>query len=261
MSAGTAKVGIDDNIARLTLSRPEARNALSAELCGSISEGLDEIRQSDARVVIVEGEGTVFCSGADFAAVAGPGALDFLPVFERMLEDLARFPLPTIARIQGAALGGGLQLATVCDFRIAGAGARLGIPSSRLGIVINFENVERLVVLVGPAVAKEILMAARVFSGRDARAVGLVTTVVEDDEVDGEVDELARSISELAPRSVRGAKRAIRVVEDQLSSARRADPAAVREIDRLVGDAYESSDLEEGIRATREKRPPRFSGA
>src|SRR5690349_9253945 len=139
------KVEFDGGIATLTLNRPEARNALSIEMCDAIVEALQKIDANDeARVVILTGSGKVFCSGADFAAVSGPGALDFLPAFERMLEDVAHFRLPVIARIHGAALGGGLQLATVCDFRIVEEGARLGIPSSRLGIVVNFENVQRL---------------------------------------------------------------------------------------------------------------------
>lgn len=260
MNERPVNVRVDEGIAHLTLTRPEARNALSVDLCHGIAQGLAEIRDSDARAVILEGEGSVFCSGADFAAVSGPGALDFLPAFETMLEDVARFPLPTIARIQGAALGGGLQLATVCDFRVAAGSAKLGIPSARLGIVINFENVERLVLLVGIAAAKEILMTARVFSAAEARQMGLLSASVEDDDLVEEVDRLARSIAELAPRAVRGAKRAIALVQDQLSAARRVAPGAVADIDRLVADAYGSDDLAEGIRAMQEKRPPRFTG-
>jgi enoyl-CoA hydratase/carnithine racemase len=167
-----ALVDVDDHerVATLTLNRPEARNALSVELCDAIVGALSEIEALDARAVIVKGAGSVFCSGADFAAVAGHSGLDFLPAFERMLESVARFRLPTIAAIQGAALGGGLQLATVCDFRIAASDANLGIPSSRLGIVVNFENVQRLALLVGIAHAKEVLMTGRTYSGRDRRA-------------------------------------------------------------------------------------------
>lgn len=262
MSGDTAFVEFEDTgVARLVLSRPEARNALSVDLCRSVSGALTEIRDSDARVVVIQGEGSVFCSGADLAVVSGPGALGFLPAFEAMLEEIARFPLPTIARIQGAALGGGFQLATVCDFRIATTTAKLGIPSSRLGIVINFENVERLVLLAGVATAKEILMTARAFTGSDAATRGLVTAAVEEARLDAEVDRFAASVAELAPRSVRGAKRAIALVQDQLSSARRRDPGAVEVMDRLVADAYSSADLAEGIRSMQEKRAPRFDGS
>ena len=169
-------VEIQGPVATLTLRRPEARNALSIELCDAIVSRLEEINEDPAaRVVIIAGEGKVFCSGADFAAVSGPGALDFLPAFERMLEAVAHHRLPTIACIHGAALGGGLQLATVCDFRIVADDARLGIPSSRLGIVVNFENVQRLVLLAGIARAKEVLMTARSYTGSEAVEAGLAT--------------------------------------------------------------------------------------
>jgi enoyl-CoA hydratase len=246
-------------VARLLLDRPDARNALSIQLCDDIVTSLEAV-PDDVRVVVVRGAGKVFCSGADFAAVSGPGAIDFLPAFERMLEAIARFRLPTIAGIQGAALGGGLQLATVCDFRIATESAKLGIPSSKLGIVINYENVQRLVVVAGPAVAKEVLMTGRVYSGAEAAAAGLVTRAVPDDDLDESVDELARVVASNAPLSVQGVKRAIQVVVDTMADGRSTNPTDVNEIDELVAGAYASEDLQEGLRAMSEKRPPTFKG-
>ena len=255
----TVRTDLDGHIARLTLDRPEARNALSIELCNSLVSRLETI-PDDARVVIIRGEGKVFCSGADFAAVSGPGAAEFLPAFERMLEAVARFRLPTIASIHGAALGGGLQLATVCDFRIATQEAKIGIPSSRLGIVVNFENVQRLVLLAGIAVAKEVLMTARQFSGTAAAVTGLVNKAVPDTELETATGELAARLASLAPISVQGAKRSIQFVVDHLSGARDADPIAAVEIDKLVTEAYASEDLQEGLTAMSEKRPPNFTG-
>jgi enoyl-CoA hydratase/carnithine racemase len=251
----------DGNVATLTLTRPEARNALSIEMCGAIVEALEEIEANrDARVVILAGEGKVFCSGADFAAVSGPGALDFLPAFERMLEAVAHFRLPVIARIHGAALGGGLQLATVCDFRVVTDDAKLGIPSTRLGIVVNFENVQRLVLLVGVARAKEILMTGRVLSGEEGSSAGLTTKTCPTAELDAEVGMLARSIATLAPLSVQGAKKAIDAVQSHLGALRETAPFRADEIDQLVVEAYNSSDLAEGIAAMTEKREPNFRG-
>jgi enoyl-CoA hydratase len=246
-------------VARLLLDRPDSRNALSIQLCNDITDALASI-PGEARVVVIEGAGKVFCSGADFAAVSGPGAIEFLPAFERMLEAVGRFRLPTIARIHGAALGGGLQLATACDFRIAADSAKLGIPSSRLGIVINFENVQRLVLMAGPAVAKEVLMTGRVYSGGEAAEAGLVTRSIEDERLDATVDELARTVAANAPLSVQGVKRAIQVVVDAMSDARTSDGTKVAEIDKLVAEAYASSDLQEGLTAMSEKRPPNFTG-
>lgn len=272
-----------DFVVTLLLNRPTARNALSVELCDAIVEGLEEInRIDDARVLVIAGAGPVFCSGADFAAVSGPDGVDFLPVFERMLEAVARNRLATIARVQGAALGGGLQLATVCDFRVIADDAKLAIPSSKLGVVVNLENVERLVNLIGVGPAKEILMAGRTVEGKGAAMLGLATEVVAASELEKHVERLASEIAALAPLSIQGSKRAIQLVLDE-RSVRKGSSASDRlddrvrkdsdrlddrarkkvgavEIDALVAEAYSSEDLAEGIRALREKRPPEFRG-
>jgi enoyl-CoA hydratase len=256
--AETATTGA---VATLTLNRPEARNALSVQLCEDIVVALHGLDlDPESRVVVVRGEGAAFCSGADLAAVSRAGNLDFLPAFEKMLEAVARFRLPTIAAIHGAALGGGLQLATVCDFRVATRDAKLGIPSSRLGILVNFENVQRLVLLAGVAVAKEVLMTGRTYSGDEAAGLGLVNRAVAAERLDDEVSSLALELADLAPLSIQGVKRSIQTVVDHLAGARTTNPEVVAEIDRLVTQAYESEDLQEGVRAMSDKRPPRFHG-
>jgi enoyl-CoA hydratase/carnithine racemase len=248
-----------EKVADLVLNRPEARNALSKEMCVAILEALERIdADPEARAVIVRGSGPTFCSGADLDAVSN--VIDFIPTFETMLDSLARFRLPTIAAIQGAALGGGLQLATSCDFRICSDEARLGIPSSRLGIVVNFENVQRLVLLVGLPVAREVLMTGRTYSGPHAAATGLVTRSVPPDVLDEEVDTLAEAIVDLAPLSVQGAKQALQLVADHLAGARTTRPREAAQVDALVERAYRSEDLAEGLRAMTEKREPRFEG-
>jgi enoyl-CoA hydratase/carnithine racemase len=254
------ETSIEGPVVYLTLNRPELRNALSVDLCNDIIGGLVAVDVEVARVLVIRGAGSVFCSGADFAAVSGAGGLEFVPVFERMLEAVARFRLPTIAAIRGAALGGGLQLATVCDFRVAADDARLGIPSSRLGIVVNFENVRRLVLLVGIPRAKEILMTGRTWHGTDAVNFGLVNEVVERLQLDHRVEELATTIAGLAPLSVQGSKKEIQLVADHLGPDREQNPDEVAAMDALVTNAYNSADLAEGIRAMTEKRDPRFTG-
>jgi enoyl-CoA hydratase len=254
-------------VVTLQLNRRRARNALSLELCDAIVAGLEDVDGiENARVLVITGAGPVFCAGADFAAVSGPKGVDFLPAFERMLETLAHHRLPTIARVQGAALGGGLQLATVCDFRVVAHDAKLGIPSSKLGIVVNLENVERLVNLVGIGPAKEILMAGRTVEGDEARELGLATIVAEKGALDGQVERLAGEIASLAPLSVQGAKQAIQLIADERSVRRgnhpsdRARSERALEIDALVAEAYASEDLAEGVRAKREQRAPEFKG-
>lgn len=230
-------------------------------MCEALSGAFAELsNRQDAKVVVLKGEGPVFCSGADFAAVSGPDARHFLPSFEDMLESVARCPLPTVASIHGAALGGGLQLASVCDFRLAAADAKIGIPSTRLGIVVNFENVERLVLLVGVAVAQEVLMTARVFSGAEAEVAGIVTRSIPSELLFEETDRFAGRIGALAPLSVQGAKRAIAAVAEHLSGARSTAPDRVAEVDRLVAEAYASADLQEGLEAMAQKRAARFTG-
>lgn len=245
-------------VAEVVLDRPEARNALSVEMCHGIVAALDEIAASEARCVLVRGEGKVFCAGADFAAVSGPGGLEFLPAFEEMLEAVARFPLPTVAVIQGAALGGGLQLATVCDFRIAADDAKLVIPAARIGIVVSFENVERLVRLAGVALAKEILMAGRTLTGAEAESRGLVTKAVQPGDLGAAAASFADEVAALSPQSVQGAKQAIGLVERSLTQARRTHAAEAAGIDDLVATAYGSADLQEGLTAMADRRPPRF---
>lgn len=248
-------------VAEVVLDRPDARNALSIDMCRGIVTALGEVRSdAGARCVLLRGEGKVFCSGADFAAVSGPGGLEFLPAFEEMLDAVARFPLPVVAAIQGAALGGGLQLATVCDFRIAAEDTRVGIPSARIGIVVNFENVERLVRLAGVALAKEILMTARTLTGAEAAARGLVTRTVPAADLESSARACAEEVAGLSPQSVQGAKTAIGLVERALTNARRTHVGEVADVDDLVAAAYASEDLQEGLGAMTERRPPRFGG-
>lgn len=248
-------------LATLTLNRPEARNALSRELCQDLVVALHGLSASgEIRVLVVRGEGPAFCAGADIAAVSGPSAIEFLAVFEEMLEALARVALPTIAQMHGAALGGGLQLATACDFRIAASDCVIGIPAARLGIVVNFENIQRLVLLAGVPTAKEVLMTARTYSGEEAVRAGLLTRAVPAAELDDAVRSFAGEIAALAPLSVQGAKRALQVVSDYLGGARAGNRELAGEVDRLVEEAYRSEDLAEGVRALAEKRAPRFRG-
>lgn len=250
----------DGHVATLTLDRPDARNALSVEMCNAIVDGITEVDRSDARVLVIKGSGKVFCSGADLAAVSGSGALQFLPAFEQMLHALARHRLPTIASIHGAALGGGLQLASVCDFRVAETGSKIGIPSSKLGILVNFENIERLVLLAGPALAKEILMTGRTYSGEEAERAGIVNRCVAPESLNAATQHLAEELANRAPLSVQGTKVSIQAVLDHLGSTRADKKQVVAELDRLVAAVYASEDLQEGLRALSEKRRPDFKG-
>jgi enoyl-CoA hydratase/carnithine racemase len=253
------EVALDGDVATLTLNRPEARNALSAELCDALAREVKAL-PGEVRAVVLAGEGKVFCSGADLAAVSGPAATAFLPSFERMLETVARCRPVTVAAIHGAALGGGFQLATVCDFRVIAEDAALGIPSASLGIVVNLENVQRLVLLVGIARAKEILLAGARFSGAESDRYGFATEIVPASETQARARALAERVAALAPLSVQSTKRAVQAVSDALADVRAARPEEAAVLDELVARAYASADLQEGLRAVAERRPPRFEG-
>jgi enoyl-CoA hydratase len=136
----------------------------------------------------------------------------------------------------------------------------LGIPSSRLGVVVNLENVERLVDLIGVVRAKEVLMTGNTYAGENALRAGLVSKVCAPHEIQRATERMALAIAERAPLSVQGAKRAIRAIAEE-HSVRRLNPQAALEVDALVAEAYASDDLSEGIRAMTEKRAPDFKGS
>lgn len=250
---------------RITLQRPEARNAVSAPMMEQL---LGELRaaaeDAAARMVVLAGEGPDFCAGADLAeldeAAGGPGGVEYGRIFEAVLKAIDEHPLPVMAAIHGAALGAGCQIAVACDLAVAAEDARIGIPSARLGIVINFENVQRLVVAVGPKRAADILVTGRTLSGAQAADWGLVNEAVPPTSLGERVEEVAETIAGAAPLSVRGSKRGIRDVLAHLSIDRGRDGRRLAAFDALAAEAFASDDLREGIRAFRERRRPEFRG-
>ncbi len=242
-----------DGVAVLTLNRPERRNALSAALCRELSAALDAVRGDGAtRAVVIRGAGTAAFSGGydvdDLKASADLG--DLLTA----LGDVERCPLPTIALLFGHVVGAGLELAATCDLRVAADDARLSMPPARQGILYRYDGTEKLVRLVGPAFAKELFFTARAVTARRAAEMGLVNLVAAAAEAEAAALALAREIAANAPLSVQGAKRMVERAAFGGPSAGHAD------LDRLVVEARESADREEGRRAAASKRPPRFEG-
>lgn len=140
-------------------------------------------------------------------AVSGPGAIDYGRAFDRTFSAISELTVPVIARIQGVALGGGCQLAVASDMAVAAEDARLGIPSARLGVVISYESIERLVLAVGPKRAGEFLSTGRILSGGEAAGWGMVNRAVPPTELDGAVREMASAVADCSPLSVRASKR------------------------------------------------------
>lgn len=250
---------------RLTIDRPEARNAVTEPTLGQIGDALaDAAADPAARVVLLTGRGDHFCAGADLEEIGRAAGLDgfrYGQALEGVLAAIADHPLPVLAGVQGAALGAGCQLVTACDIAVAAEDARIGIPSAGLGIVLAFESIERLVHAVGPRRAADLLLTGREVSGAEAAAWGLVTEAVAPGRAIDRVEDLAETIASAAPLSVRGSKRAIRAVLRKLSIDRETEGYRVADVDVMAADALASEDLREGLRARRERRPPEFRGS
>jgi enoyl-CoA hydratase/carnithine racemase len=252
-------------VALVTLDRPDQRNAISSAMLEELTSSLGDLAVDPAvRAVVLAGAGPDFCAGADVVelaeAVAGPGAFEYAQAFDQAFTAIADHPVPLIAQVHGAALGGGCQLAVACDLAIAAEDARLGIPSARLGIVIGYESIERLVLAVGPKRASDLLFTGRALSGAEAATWGLVNLAVPAGDLDRTVREVAGSIAEAAPLSVRGSKRGISAAVENLSLDRFTQGHRVADFEMMAAEALASEDLREGIQAFAERRKPRFRG-
>jgi enoyl-CoA hydratase len=174
---------VHDGIAHLTLNRPQVRNALNRELCNELSQCLDELEErSGVRALIVSGAGgQAFAAGADIAELKARTHREALLAHtQRTLQQLADFQKPTIAAIEGYALGGGLELALACDIRVASKNAKFGMPEVSLGIFPSAGGTLRLQQLVGLGRAKELIFTGRIFSSDDALAYGLIETLADE---------------------------------------------------------------------------------
>jgi enoyl-CoA hydratase/carnithine racemase len=252
----------DAPVARVVMNRTEARNALSDAMLGELVRAFGDLATEDAvRAVILAGDGPDLCAGADLADVRVMDAeRDFARSFEELVTAIETHPTPVIAEVHGAALGAGCQLVVACDLAVAAHDARVGIPSARLGLLINYENIERLVLAVGKKRAGELLFAARVVTGTEAAAWGLVNEAVPAADVRERAMGLATRIAELAPLSVRGSKRGIGAAWDRLTLQRGTEGERIADFDMMAAAALTSEDLREGIDAFLHRRPPSFKG-
>lgn len=244
----------DGHVATITLNRPDAANALSRVLVEAFFSALSECERSHARTVIITGAGSkAFCAGADLRERRTMSANEvraFVPKLQELTDAIAALPMPTIAAINGAAFGGGCEIALACDLRVMAASAKIGLTETSLAIVPGAGGTARLPRLVGVGRAKELIFTAARLDAASAHAIGLVN------EIAGDALEGARAIAERiaanGPLAVRAAKRALD------ASAPLADAlAAERE---AYASIIDTSDREEGLRAFVEKRKPEYRG-
>lgn len=251
----------EDGIALVTFNQPEKRNAMSLEMWTGLAEILDEYREdSSVRAVILTGAGNkAFVSGADISQFEkNRSNADAQKQYDQLTSvgrnKLATFPKPTIARIRGFCLGGGLAIAMQTDLRIAAVDSQFGIPAARLSIAYGFDGLRNLVNLVGPAHARMILYTAKRIDAVEAERIGLINKMVPDEELNDAVLDIARMIADNAPLSIAASKFTISEVMK--------DPADrnMDEVRRLGEVCFNSADYKEGRTAFMEKRSPQWQG-
>jgi enoyl-CoA hydratase/carnithine racemase len=248
----------DGAIATITLNRPEKRNALTVPMLEAFHAAVKHMAASaDVRVLILAGAGKAFCAGLDLKEMGlahrPDGSIEY-PEIEEALHALERFPMPTIAMMQGDAIAGGLELALHCDLRVAGAGARMGMPLARIGLVVPFSLTQKLLDAVGTVKTKEMLFTGSLLDTESARSAGLVTRVVPDADLEASTRALAADIAANAPLSLRTMKAAI----NEANGFRNKKPSP--ELAAQAAATRKSDDLQEGLRAVFEKRRPVFHG-
>lgn len=263
MSETTSKILAEkkDGIGWLTFNNPERRNAMSLEMWQLTGAALEDFENDPAvRVVIMRGAGDkAFVSGADISQFEdqrknAEQAEIYAKASEGAKKRMATLDKPLIAMIRGFCIGGGLGIAMNADIRVASEDSRFGIPAAKLGIAYAFDSLNKLVGLVGPAYAKEILFTGRRLSSDEALRIGLVNRVVPVEKLEETVLELATEIAANAPLSVRSSKI---TVDNVMLDPDQRDMEAVTASFRAC---FDSNDYKIGRRAFMEKRKPEFTG-
>ena len=254
MSAeGSVHLHVEDAVASVTFDRPEARNAMTwamYEALGRICERLRDDRS--VRVACLRGAGgQAFVAGTDIAQFQSFASGEDGVAYERRIEAcvglLESLPMPTVAVLEGWAIGGGLAIATACDFRIATPGTKLGVPIARtLGNCLSAGNVARLVAALGRPRTARVLLLAELIGAEEALAAGYLLEIAAADAVDDAADRLCRRLAALAPVTQRVSKETLN----------RLLHAGLPEVDDLVRACYGSDDFREGVRAFVGKRAP-----
>ena len=249
-----------DAVAVVTFNRPEKLNALSTPVLDRLDEALGDL-EADAgvRAVVLTGAGPkAFVAGADIGEYAGQTREGFAAYQRRsrtLFDRIDGFPRPTVAAVNGYALGGGFEIVLCCDVIVASSNAVFGLPEGLLGLSPGGGGTQRLTRAAGPFVASDVLLAGRRLSADDARALGLVAAVVAPDALFYAAVEKAEAMTRVAPLAAREMKRLVAAALDV-----GLDEGLTIETETLLR-LFETRDAAEGIAAFVEKRPPRFEGS
>lgn len=244
-------------VARLTIANPGKRGALDQAILDGFTHTLPRL---EARCLIVTGEGSTFSAGYDIgdlpASVLADEAEKLVAhPFAAAIDALESYPYPTIAAINGHAIGGGLELALACDLRIAASTITLAMPPAKLGLIYSHTGIRKFIDVVGASRTRELFLVGRRIDARVAREWGLVNAVTEPGRVAEEALQLAREIASNAPLAQRGNKR---IISALLEARGRLDPALEHELLELRKASFGSEDFREGVRAFAEKREPQW---
>lgn len=248
---------LTDDVARLTLSRPERLNAVTEPLYEGTRAALARARDDDARVVVLAGEGRAFCVGADMKAHDGADRTaaekrDYVQVAQDTCRGVQTHPAPVVAKVQGYAIGAGAELALSADLIVMAEDAEMRFPEVSIGTYVGGGVTYTLPERVGAAKARELVLTAATVEGTEAEAMGLVTEAVPPDELDGAVDDIAETLATHAPIPMRFALEQFRRRPDR-------DLMLTAEADALLA-CMETDDWQEGIDAFAQDREPTFGG-
>lgn len=252
-------VSRDGPIATVSLNNPDRLNALNKAMWAGLGRAMRQLSAEDElRCVVVRGAGDkAFAAGADIAEFEheranARQAKEYGRIIHETMQAVARCRHPTVALIRGACVGGGLEIAAMCDLRVCGASSRFGIPVNKLGLTMAYGELMGLLALVGRAVALEILLEGRVFDAEEACRKGLVNRVVPDEQAEEEAYAMARRIAEGAPLVNRWHKQFI----ERLAVRPELEP---EEWDEGF-ECFDTEDYHEGVAAFLAKRKPDFKG-
>ena len=252
----SVRTKIDGPVAMVIIDRVEAHNALNEGIIRQIGEAIDGVARSSARALVFIGAGQkAFCAGADVKDIEGRNATARRAVIafgQTTFAKLDRLTIPSIAVIHGLALGGGLELAMACTYRVATPTARMGLPEIKLGLIPGYGGTQRLPRLVGAAKAMELLMSGRIIDAAEADRIGLLNAVIAGDNP----EQIGR---EFAGRFVDMGRNATALVLEAVDAATHTSLSEGLEVEtELVSRALASHEAAEGMAAFLEKRPPRF---